>query len=227
MNSKEFHNLIKNINHTTLDINESLENLTQRYPYFHTAHFLYAKTLKHQKNIDYERVLEKTAILTYDRRLLMTLIEKKIKKSLIKKNITKKLKELNYNLIIEENKKEIDKELTFFEWIALSNKSIEVNLSSIGEKNDNWALVDSFIKNKSNIRNTKKNEKKAEEDLSLNNYYSDNELMTETLAKIFVKQEKYDKAIQAYKILGLKYPEKNSLFAIQVNKIKNLKKKNK
>ena len=46
--------------------------------------------------------------------------------------------------------------------------------------------------------------------------------MTETLAKVFVKQKKYKKAIEAYQILGLKYPEKNSLFANQIKKIKKL-----
>ena len=46
--------------------------------------------------------------------------------------------------------------------------------------------------------------------------------MTETLAKVLVKQKKYKKAIRAYKILCLKYPEKNVLFASQIEKIKNL-----
>ena len=48
--------------------------------------------------------------------------------------------------------------------------------------------------------------------------------MTETLAKVFVKQKKFRKAIEAYEILGLKYPEKNSLFANQIREIKKLKK---
>jgi hypothetical protein len=48
--------------------------------------------------------------------------------------------------------------------------------------------------------------------------------MTETLAKVFVKQQKYTKALQAYQILGLKYPEKNSFFANQIKEIKRLQK---
>ena len=53
---------------------------------------------------------------------------------------------------------------------------------------------------------------------------STEELMTETLAKVFVKQKKYDRAIQAYEILRLKYPEKNSFFANQINVIRDLQK---
>ena len=47
--------------------------------------------------------------------------------------------------------------------------------------------------------------------------------MTETLAKVLMKQKKYNKALEAYQILGLKYPEKNSFFANQIKKIRKLK----
>ena len=48
--------------------------------------------------------------------------------------------------------------------------------------------------------------------------------MTETLAKLYLNQKNYEKAIQSYKILILKFPEKNSYFADQIKKIKKLKK---
>jgi len=51
---------------------------------------------------------------------------------------------------------------------------------------------------------------------------SDTSLMTETLANIYLKQKKFTKAIEAYEILSLKYPEKNSFFARKIKKIKNL-----
>ncbi|WP_428223423.1 tetratricopeptide repeat protein [Flavobacterium sp.] len=51
-------------------------------------------------------------------------------------------------------------------------------------------------------------------------------LMTETLAKIYLEQKKYTKAIQAYEILILKYPEKSSLFADRILDIKELQQNN-
>ena len=47
------------------------------------------------------------------------------------------------------------------------------------------------------------------------------DFMTETLAKVYLKQNKLNEALKAYKILSLKYPEKISLFADQIKFIKN------
>ena len=43
-------------------------------------------------------------------------------------------------------------------------------------------------------------------------------------AKKNIEEKNYEKAIQSYKILILKFPEKNSYFADQIKKIKKLKK---
>ncbi|MFD0989104.1 hypothetical protein ACFQ1R_03275 [Mariniflexile jejuense] len=51
-------------------------------------------------------------------------------------------------------------------------------------------------------------------------------LMTETLARIYMEQKNYKKAIQSYKILSLKYPEKSSLFANQIRALEQLQEQN-
>ncbi len=50
------------------------------------------------------------------------------------------------------------------------------------------------------------------------------EVMTETLARVYLEQKKYKKAIKAYEILRLKNPEKSSFFADQIKAVKKLQK---
>ena len=49
------------------------------------------------------------------------------------------------------------------------------------------------------------------------------ELMTETLARVYLEQGKHKKAIQAYRILSLKYPEKSGFFADQIKAVEKLR----
>lgn len=53
-----------------------------------------------------------------------------------------------------------------------------------------------------------------------------NELMTETLARVYLEQKKYKNAIQAYKILSLKYPEKSGFFADRIKAVEKIQQEN-
>ena len=56
--------------------------------------------------------------------------------------------------------------------------------------------------------------------------FDKNELMTETLAKVYLEQKKYKKAIQAYRILSLKYPEKSGFFADRIKATEKIQQEN-
>jgi predicted Zn-dependent protease len=49
------------------------------------------------------------------------------------------------------------------------------------------------------------------------------EIITETLADIYLQQKKYEKALKAYAKLSLKYPEKSVYFATRIKEIEDLK----
>jgi len=81
------------------------------------------------------------------------------------------------------------------------------------------ALLNKFIKEEPSISrpqadfyNPVKNAKQSVEESP--------DLVTETLAKIYVLQKNYTKALQAYEQLSLVYPEKKTFFATQIKKIK-------
>ena len=50
----------------------------------------------------------------------------------------------------------------------------------------------------------------------------DDSYFTETLAKIYIKQHRYEKALEIIKKLSLNYPKKNAYFADQIRFLEKL-----
>jgi len=124
---------------------------------------------------------------------------------------------------------------SFHEWLQLSKfqpivrdeKKVEQeNPSEVDfEKQKKNKLIDTFIKTNPKIPPIKQDATPISIVLEPSN--ADNSyLMTETLARVYLEQKKYQKAIQAYEILILKYPEKSSFFADRILDIKNLQQNN-
>lgn len=180
-----------------MDYSKSLElkKILNSYPYFQSASAYYLKTLKAQKKDSYHELLPKTAILTFNRSVLRNWLS---------------------SHEIKDNQEKIKTEkYSFLDWFDVINDAIP----RVDKKFD---LIDEFIKNSPKIKINNKSEVKSS--FKTDQKIKD-ELITETLAKIYVKQEKFNKAIKAYEILSLKYPKKSSFFADQINDIKKLKSK--
>ena len=140
--------------------------------------------------------------------------------------------EIGKPLVFSKNEKH-----SFQEWLQLSklkpiirDEEIEIdneNTSELNfEKQKKNELIDKFIETSPKIppikHDSQVNTIVFEPSISNNSY-----LMTETLARVYLEQKKYQKAIQAYQILILKYPEKSSFFADRILDIKNLQQNNK
>ena len=126
-----------------------------------------------------------------------------------RKFLKKTIEEGNSNNEIKEVFDDIElinsaEENSFLDWI-LKTKSIKNQ--DILDSENRWDEL-----KLSNLKVSSSSKKKITRE----------DYMTETLAKVYVRQEKYKEALKAYKILSLKYPEKISLFA---NQIKDLKKR--
>ena len=117
-----------------------------------------------------------------------------------------------------------DLKLNFLDWIQLTEeKQNQITQFKEADKvepiSDKIHIIDRFLEAEPKIPPALKN-------IVIDSYpkekFNSEELMTETLAKVLVKQKKYKKAINAYKILSLKYPEKNVFFAEKIQEIKKL-----
>jgi len=74
-----------------------------------------------------------------------------------------------------------------------------------------YNLIDKFLADIPKIDPSKSTASKK--NLAKEHMIKPETLMTETLARIYLEQKNYEKAIQSYKILSLKYPEKSGFFA--------------
>ena len=197
----------------------------QAFPYFTSMQLLFAKGLYNTDSISYNLQLRKAAAYAGDRRLLFQLITENVKKveqiSEIKTEKKEKAqapeKELEIGKPLEFTKKETH---SFAEWLALTKtKKIE----RTEEKEEK--LIDKFIETEPKINKPKREEFFSSEQSAKESLIENDEIVTETLARVYLEQAHYDKAIAAYEKLSLKFPQKSSFFATQIKLIYDLKEK--
>ena len=221
-----------------------LKAIVQEFPYFQPARALYLKGLKNLDSFKYNNELKVTAAYTTDRTVLfnyITSFETVIKNTAIihEKVIEKKSPETIE--ITATSKVPIEREVledleigkplsftsnenhSFNQWLQLSIKKpiVRNKEQEIKNTSNKESLIDQFIENKPKIAPLEKGKIYT---TVVDENRQDVALMTETLAKVYLEQKKYENAMQAYKILSLKYPEKSGFFADQIKSIQILQK---
>tara|TARA_B100001057_G_scaffold54262_1_gene48171 strand:- start:676 stop:1317 length:642 start_codon:yes stop_codon:yes gene_type:complete len=187
----------------SLEESNAIEKIMQQYPYFNIARVIQLIGFKNHKSTKFSSSLKKCSINSLDRSITREIL------NLEKVNLNIRIGELQNQV---SNNSKMDK-ISFLAW--LKKTKYKINNSQPNVSN----LIDDFLETNHKLNLSSKTKKI---NFSKEFKMPENEFMTETLAKIYLKQEKYSKAIKAYEILSLKYPEKISLFAIQINKIKKL-----
>ncbi|NJB71914.1 glucan-binding YG repeat protein [Saonia flava] len=160
-----------------------------------------------------------------------------------------KSKDPKIDIALSRAKKEAEKELelgkpleftknekhSFSEWLQLASTKQKEDVDNESEEADfaieqdvlkkkKFDLIDRFIETNPKIIPKENSEQKI--NIKESSKIDSNELMTETLAKVYLEQKKYKKAIQAYKILSLKYPEKSSFFADRIKAVEKIQQEN-
>ena len=199
-----------------------LEQLLLEHPYCQSGQLLFTKGLLNTNSIRYNRELKKAAAYSSDRKKLFELIILKsankpvIKEILDQESIKEQILEIGNPLTFDENESH-----SFSEWLSLSKVKKIVRKKMPEKKN----LIDNFIENPTSISRPKKETFFKPASAAKESLVENDELVTQTLAKVYLEQGHFDKAIVAYEKLCLKYPKKSSFFAAQIKLISKLNNK--
>ncbi len=222
-----------------------LEELLNIYPWFQTAHLLVAKNHHNIDSIKFHEVLRDSAAYAGDRTVLYHLIHTPaVKTGITWMGETGQEKDLVRRLPDPEQATESRDEFAFTGAYQLQEESVPSETTAIEEytftgwfdhfqtilpekpaRSEQEDLIDKFIKDSPAISRGK-DIPPSDKDMSGSSSMDSDSFMTETLARVYEKQGLLKKAIFAYEKLSLKYPEKSTYFATQINRIKSQLEKN-
>ena len=245
MTCAELYQLMVNPDKVSEKTIPELQQIVLDFPFFHAARMLYLKKLAVSGDLRLNVELKKMAIHIPDRIKLFMLLEgvPAIKPAI--NQITEIPSKIESAQATENNKPKTDELEDTSRQDPLNYKS--ATLASIDytrllgddspkpdsaqPKMQHQDLIDSFIQNEETRSHSRILIEPAKTDIdsddimigsdNLNKSLEDS-YFTETLANIYIKQKRYDKALEIIKGLSLKYPKKNIYFADQIRYLEKL-----
>ena len=205
---------------------EELQRLQSDYPYFQAVRFLYLKKLRCDFPERYPQALQENALYAGDRKALFTLLEGAEQTWHDLYPDEKEKPETDaFGLIdsfLASRSSELGRETELYPEASYRFDDAETPAAAPVE--NSFALVDAFLDASPEEKEPQAPviavaEKPENED---SDELKDEEFLTESLAKIYIKQRRYAKALEIIRKLSLKYPEKNIYFADQIRFLEKL-----
>ncbi|MBN2805334.1 MAG: hypothetical protein JXR22_01640 [Prolixibacteraceae bacterium] len=205
------------LDHSTL---EGIKEIMTDYPAFAAARMLYLRNLRNISSYKFESELVRHSIYIPDRTVLYRFLIEETAAApdefeLLPYNEAAFSQFLNAQADVELPGQELITQASF----QLSAESDQEAVPATGEPID---LIDRFILQNPTIKPIAKSPEPSEKPVGVHDEIMSDGLITETLAGVYVKQGLYLEALNAYQKLSLKFPEKNSYFATQIEEIKKL-----
>ena len=234
MNIGEIIALLKTPERLTAGTKRELEGILDEYPWFLPARVLYVLNLRVLGDLNFRLELYSLALLAPDRAHLMACLAPESPVNFADgKKIT--AKQDAFDLIesfisayplsgMAEMELPARSDYLLTQQAEKQFYSAEAKEPDIPSKPED-RLIDDFL--------TKENQRVlpsapapgnavAEEPFFLEDITDDDTYFTETLAQIYIRQKKYEKALEIIKQISLKYPKKNSYFADQIRFLEKL-----
>ena len=182
------------LNKSTLS---DIQQLADMYPYCATFTILYAKNLWNVNDLRFKAFVQKAALSTYHRDVLQQLMAIP----------AVAVNDYSHSFISTSTIKQLNEEPTPYQLAELPE---EEPIKPLKQQD----LIDKFIASNPKIHLSDKFEYEEPQNLTQNEVSES--VFTESLAKIYIKQGQYEKALHIFEKLNLKYPEKNTYFADQI-----------
>ena len=222
-----------------------LRNLASRYPYFQAVRLLLLKNLYILRDPSFGEELRRTIIYIPNRLMLFQLIEGGTFALKALKPAAQSGQQPLEDVSIDRTLSLIDAFLATVPTEVQGNDTIEMDyavdytayLMNEGEEPaaiSEAASEPNLLKGQNLIDDFIEQSESADKETSLLSLSDikpapqteaeelDETCFTETLAKIYVKQQRYDKALEIIRKLSLNYPKKNAYFADQIRFLEKL-----
>ena len=217
-----------------------LRTLVARYPYFQSLHLLYLKNLYLLHDASFGAELRKAVLYVADRRLLFSLIEGDHYILRPHDSTTVPMQGMTEEPGVDRTLFLIDAFLSSMPEEQQPPQSVPLDFSvdytsyllqdeEEAETADNGnvrlrgqELIDGFIRGDSPTRQDGGSRQELSPEAVASGGELDDSYFTETLAKIYIRQHRYEKALEIIKKLSLKYPKKSAYFADQIRDVEQM-----
>lgn len=207
-----------------------LRLLVGRFPYFDAARLLMLKNLYLLHDIEFGKELRKAALYLKNRRVLFELMEgygAPVAEQIVEEEPTLDRTMTLIDAFLDtlpKDKFSLEAEgAAAIDYASTYLKEPEETIAEEIPKLRGQDLIDDFLSaGNEKISLQLRNENETQFDEMQESLPSDSSFFTETLANIYIKQGKYDKALEIIRRLCLEYPNKNRYFADQIRFLEKL-----
>ncbi|MCD8265772.1 MAG: hypothetical protein LUC33_01320 [Prevotellaceae bacterium] len=213
----------------------NLRLLVERYPYYHAARLLYVRALYRNHDEDFDTELHKAAIYVPSRRVLYSIIEGERLKPVLgakaEENTELEPADRTASLIDQylegatddkpRRKSKVDASVDYIEFLRQNEADSEVLAPQQGETGG-MDVIGEFLSKSGRIVLHERSDEEMLKPEQADETGGEGSVLTVTMAKIYIKQQKYGQALEIISRLSLKFPKKSRYFADQIRFLEKL-----